>query len=222
MSDSHLCKHFADENIFFHLWGKSLHLHPTCRGFLLHQDPSLPVTLGVCASVALSLLAVATRENWWVCPGRELGTEPRRSASCYTSEPFWGAQEGKQLLQVSWEQKKKSFWAEGWNRLAGLSGLVPHITNDLIYTYHVSFFILWSISISADPATDRNFLRTSLLYWFQVYLGFKLKLCVSLFFYIGTALSWSLFPTAWTCFVIHTRNTAPVNTVFLQVRYFDS
>lgn len=85
MSYSHLCKHFAEENIFFQLWGKALHLHPTGREFLLHLDPSLPVTLGVCASVALSLLAAATRENSWVCPGRVLGTEPWSSASCYTN-----------------------------------------------------------------------------------------------------------------------------------------
>lgn len=162
MSDSHLYKHFAKENIS----GGSLSLciphteDSSCISTLSHWD-SVPLWHWT------SWLQLPERPRGFVLGehwAQSHGGLHRVTPTLLISQPFWGAQEGKELLQLSWGQKEKSFWAEGWNRLAGLSGLVPHITNDLLYTYYISFLIIWSVSISADPATDRDCLTTSLLY----------------------------------------------------------
>lgn len=54
---------------------------------------------------------------------------------CFSASPSGQHRKGSSYCSSHEGRKKKSFWTEGWNRLAGLSGLVPHITNDLIDTH---------------------------------------------------------------------------------------
>lgn len=72
--------------------------------------------------------------------------------------PVLGAQEGKAATAAFMRNagKRNPSELKAGKDLQGYQLLVPHITSDLIYTYYITLSIIWSSSISAGSATDRN------------------------------------------------------------------
>lgn len=96
--------------------------------------------------------------------------------------PVSGAQEGKAAtagFMRTAENRIPSKLKAGKD-LLGYQALVPHITNGLIYTYYITLSVIWSSSVSADPAADRDwglhcstdFKYTLILTWSYIWYCF--------------------------------------------------